>query len=116
MKREELLEAVRGGESISAVRRLGIPRQTIRSWRSADSDFARPLSHALGSDRRSRPCPDQRCTGFGGRAGRHHRDGCAWRELAAARWLLERIDRARPPLEPDPFADVIDIAKRRRPG
>jgi hypothetical protein len=39
----------------------------------------------------------------------------ALRDWRAARWLLERLDRAGPPLqEPgDPLAEIIDIAKRR---
>jgi hypothetical protein len=40
-------DPTRGGESISAAaRRLGVPRQTIYSWRAADSVFASALAEA----------------------------------------------------------------------
>lgn len=114
--REELLQAVRDGESISAsARRLGIPRQTIYGWRSRDRDFARALSDAVRSHRaasvdeagQDTPLSEAELLAIVERA--------AQRDWRAARWLLERIDRSGPPLQErdDPLAEVIDLAKRR---
>ena len=50
--RDQLLAAVRDGESISAAtRRLGIHRQTVYGWRRRDLEFREALSAALAANR-----------------------------------------------------------------
>jgi transposase-like protein len=75
--RDELLELVRGGETVAgACRRLGVSRDTVYSWKARHpDDFGRLLSEAVQTNREG-----------------DWREAAAWLErVVPERWSLDDV-------------------------